>query len=109
MLFNWLPASSLAALLAALDARPEWGFERAAAVAERCRELLAPRVELDTPDERATLVAFRAPGDPAGLVETLRERAVHVREIPGTGLIRASCGWWTSDGDLERLLDALPA
>ena len=33
---------------------------------------------------------------------------VHVREIPGTGLVRVSCGWWTSDGDLERLLAALP-
>ena len=34
---------------------------------------------------------------------------VHVREIPGRGLIRVSCGWWTSDGDLDRLLAALPA
>ena len=106
---NWWPASSLAGLLAALAARPDWAFERAAAVGERCRALLAGRVELVTPEDRATLVAFRAPGAPAELVEHLYAQGVHVREIPRTGLIRASCGWWTSDGDLERLLAALPA
>jgi L-cysteine/cystine lyase len=105
---NWWPASSLAGLLAALAARPDWGFERAAAVAERCRELLADRVEVVTPVERSTLVAFRAPGEPAELVEKLLADGVHVREIPGTGLVRISCGWWTSDGDLDRLLTALP-
>ena len=62
-----------------------------------------------TPEPRSTLVAFRAPGDPSELVASLNARDVHVREIPGTGLVRASCGWWTSDGDLERLLAALPA
>jgi L-cysteine/cystine lyase len=106
---NWVSASALSGLLAALEARPDWAFDRAAAVAERCRALLAPRVELVTPADRATLVAFRAPGDPAELVQALYAEGVHVREIPGTGLVRVSCGWWTSDGDLERLLAALPA
>ena len=100
---NWWPASSLAGLLAALEARPAWAFDHAAAVAERCRALLAARVEVVDPDPCSTLVAFRAPGDPAELVETLFDAGVHVREIPGTGLIRVSCGWWTSDGDLDRL------
>ena len=76
----------LAGLLAALDSRPDWAFDHAAAVAERCRELLAPRVELLTPEERATLVAFRPAGDAAELVAELYERGVHVREIPRTGL-----------------------
>jgi len=106
---NWWPASSLAGLLAALDSRPVWAFDHAAAVAERCRALLAPRVEVVIPDLCSTLVAFHAPGDPAALIETLVAEGVHVREIPGTGLIRVSCGWWTSDGDLDRLLAALPA
>jgi len=106
---NWLSAAALAGLLAALESRPDWAFAHAAAVAERCRGLLSDRVELLTPGDRATLVAFRAPGEPAGLVESLYAQGVHVREIPGTGLIRVSCGWWTSDGDLERLLEALPA
>ena len=76
-------------------------------MAERCRELLAPHVEVVTPDRPATLVAFRASSDPAALVESLNGVGVHVREIPGTGLIRVSCGWWTSAGDLERLVSAL--
>jgi L-cysteine/cystine lyase len=108
---NWWPASALAGLIAALETRPAWGFDHAAAVAERCRSLLASRVDVVLPGEheRSTLVAFRAPQEPAELVEALYEEGVHVREIPGTGLIRVSCGWWTSDGDLDRLLAALPA
>jgi L-cysteine/cystine lyase len=105
---NWWSAASLRGFLAALDARPEWAFDHAADVAERCRVLLSSRVELATPEERATLVAFRAAGDPAELVAQLYEKGVHVREIPKTGLVRVSCGWWTSDGDLERLVAALP-
>jgi selenocysteine lyase/cysteine desulfurase len=46
---------------------------------------------------------------PAAVVESLHDADVHVREIPGTGLIRVSCGWWTSDGDLDRLLAGLPS
>ena len=78
-------------------------------MARRCRELLDSRVEVLTPSPCATLVAFRAPGDPADVVETLFAAGVHVREIPRAGLIRVSCGWWTSNDDLERLVAALPA
>jgi len=106
---NWWSTSSLVGLLAAIEARPVWGFDHAAAVADRCRALLATRADVVIPDVCSTLVAFRAPGDPAGLVESLHGTGVHVREIPGTGLIRVSCGWWTSDGDLDRLMAALPA
>ena len=107
---GWWPASSLAGLLAALDSRPAWAYDHAATVAERARTLLAGRVDVVGPaaNERSTLVAFRAPGEPAELVEALYRQDVHVREIPGTGLIRLSCGWWTSDGDLDRLLAVLP-
>ena len=107
---GWWAPSSLAGLLAALEARPSWAFDHAAATAERCRELLADRVEVVSPGEheRSTLVAFRAAGEPAELVEALHRADVHVREIPGTGLIRVSCGWWTSEGDLDRLIAALP-
>jgi selenocysteine lyase/cysteine desulfurase len=31
-----------------------------------------------------------------------------VRDIPALGWLRASCGWWTTDEELERLVDALP-
>ena len=45
---------------------------------------------------------------PTEVVETLFAAGVHVREIPRAGLIRVSCGWWTSNDDLERLVAALP-
>ena len=48
-------------------------------------------------------------GDAAAIVQSLYAAGVHVREIPGTGLIRVSCGWWTSVDDLDRLVAALPA
>ena len=107
---GWWPASSLAGLLAAFDSRPPWACDHAATVAERCRQLLAEQAEVVSPaaDERSTLVAFRPAGEPAAVVESLYGANVHVREIPGTGLIRVSCGWWTSDGDLDRLLAGLP-
>jgi len=107
---GWWPASSLAGLLAALESRPSWAFDHAAGVAERCRELLSDRVEVVSPaaGERSTLVAFRPAGEPAEVVDALYDAGVHVREIPNGGLIRVSCGWWTSDGDLDRLLGGLP-
>jgi selenocysteine lyase/cysteine desulfurase len=37
----------------------------------------------------------------------LYEARVVVRGVPGTGWLRASCGWWTSEDDVERLLSAL--
>ena len=104
---NWWAQASLAGLLAALGTRPAWAFDRAIEVAERCRDLLAPRVEVLTPAEPSTIVAFRSETDAAALVERLLAEGVHVREIPGAGLVRVSCGWWTSDGDLDRLVEAL--
>jgi L-cysteine/cystine lyase len=101
---GWLSSAVLAGLLAALDVRPEWAYERAAAMAVRCRELLAPLVEMVPGD--ATLVAFRAEEPPA-LVARLAEEGVVVREIPKTGLVRVSCGWWTDENDLQRLVGAL--
>jgi L-cysteine/cystine lyase len=103
---NWTPVPALAGLRAALDFLPEWAYERAARTAARCRELLGGAFEV-APGE-ATLVAFRPNGEePAAVVASLAEAGVVVREIPRTGLVRVSCGYWTSDGDLERLLAAL--
>ena len=50
-----------------------------------------------------------APSDPPALVARLAEQDVVVRDLPGTGLVRASCGWWTSDDDLERLVAGVAA
>jgi L-cysteine/cystine lyase len=101
---NWLSASVLAGLLAALAVAPEWRFGRAAEQTRRCRELLAPLVELVPGD--ATLVSFRS-DRPTELVEQLAAAGVVVRELPGRGLVRASVGWWTSEDDLARLVAAL--
>ena len=105
---GWWSRGTLRAMLAALSLRPDWCFEPARQAAERCRALLAERVEVVTPAERATLVSFRPDGEePADVVSRLHAADVHVREIPGRGLVRVSCGWWTSDDDLDRLVAAL--
>ena len=52
---NWVPTALMSGLLAAVRLRPEWRFERGAAMAERCRELLVGAGEdVVSPDERAT-------------------------------------------------------
>lgn len=104
---GWLGLPALAGLVAALGVHPDWRYERAAATAARCRELLADRVEVVTPPGHSTLVSFHPAGDPTELVARLYERGVIVRELPGRNLVRASCGWWTSDEDLERLAEGV--
>jgi L-cysteine/cystine lyase len=104
---GWIGGSTLAGFEAALGVHPEWRYEGGAAAAARCRELLEPLVEIVTPPGHSTLVSFHPPGNPTELVSTLDERGVVVREIPGHNLVRASCGWWTSEDDLRRLADGL--
>lgn len=104
---GWIGRPALAGLEAALAVHPDWRYEAAAKAAARCRELLAPLVDVVTPEGQSTLVSFRSPGDPTELVAALAERGVVVRELPGRKLVRASCGWWTSDDDLRRLADGL--
>jgi L-cysteine/cystine lyase len=104
---GWTPAASLAALDAALDAVPEGGYGRAAETTARCWALLAERAAVVTAAGQGTLVTIRAEGDTAELVRNLYDAGVVVRDIPGLGWIRVSCGWWTSDEDLDRLVGAL--
>ena len=101
---GWASSAVMAGLLAAIAVRPGWAYDRAAEQAARCRELLAPHAEVVPGD--ATLVAFRAENPPA-LVEKLAGGNVIVREIPKTGLVSVSCGWWTNEDDLQRLVIAL--
>ena len=56
---------------------------------------------------QGTLVSFVAPGEPAEVAARLYDVGVIVRDLPGTGWLRASCGWWTNDDDLERLVAGL--
>ncbi|MBA2295467.1 MAG: aminotransferase class V-fold PLP-dependent enzyme [Actinobacteria bacterium] len=104
---TWLARGTLRGLLVALGLRPDWWLERATTAAARCRELLRSRVELLESEPAATLVAFRPEGDAPALVARLHDAGVHVRDIPGRGLVRVSCGWWTSDDDLDRLVAVL--
>jgi L-cysteine/cystine lyase len=105
---GWWSQGTLRAMLAALRLRPAWCFEHSAATAARCRELLGPRVELVTPTVSSTLVSFRPEEEEAAdVVSRLYDAAVHVRELPGRGLVRVSCGWWTSEDDVDRLVAAL--
>jgi L-cysteine/cystine lyase len=104
---GWIGAPALAGLEAALEVHPDWRYEAAAAAAARCRELLAPLVDVVTPPGQSTLVSFLPPGDSTELVATLHERGVIVRELPGRNLVRASCGWWTSEDDLRRLAEGV--
>jgi len=99
--------SAMAGLLAALEERPEWAFARAAEMAGSCREALtAAGFEVHAPADSGTMVSITSPGDPEATVARCRERGVIVRSLPN-GWIRVSCGWWTSDEDVERLVTAL--
>ncbi len=107
---GFAPASSLAGLEAALTGLPAGRFERARSLAERCREVLqAAGHEVVTEPGQATLVSFRAPGDPLAVRAALYERKVVIRDLPETDLLRASVGWWNDETDLGRLVDGLEA
>jgi L-cysteine/cystine lyase len=107
---TWLAPPLLAGLEAALVSGPEWRFEQAAAATSRCRELLAERVDVVTEPGHATLVSFRVSDDAAEFAKRMYERdGVVVRDVPGLGWIRVSCGYWTNDDDLARLVAALDA
>lgn len=106
--FGWIATPALAGLEAALDALPDWRFERAQAMARVCRSALRDGgFQLIAPEAGGTLVSFVAPGDAAEDAARLYDAGVIVRDLPGTGWLRASCGWWTNEADIERLVNVL--
>jgi len=104
---GWLATPALAGLEVALDTAPDWRFDRAAEMADRCRAALGERFDVIGEAEEGTLVSFVAPGESASDAARLYDRGVVVRDLPGTGWLRASCGWWTSDDDVYRLVTEL--
>jgi L-cysteine/cystine lyase len=104
---GWLATSSLAGLEAAFAVAPSWRFERAAEMADVCRGALRERFEIIADGEPSTLVSFIPAGDAAAEAARLYEAGVILRDLPGTGWLRASCGWWTSGEDIDRLVTAL--
>ena len=104
---GWIPTPSLAGLEAALGTIPHWSYHHAPEIAARCWALLAERFQVVTAPGQATLVSFAVHADATAEAARLHDQGIVVRDLPGTGWLRVSCGWWTSDEDLARLLDAL--
>ena len=111
-----LDLASLAGLAAAVEwvdglegGWPAWRALAAERVATARARLAAAGIpSVDPPGGSTGLVAFELPGhDPVDVVAALAERSVLLRYIPGTPYLRLSVGAWTSDGDLDALLDGL--
>jgi L-cysteine/cystine lyase len=107
---GWVPVGALRALVAAIDLAPTWRFDRIRDLAAHCRAaLLEAGVEVVTEPRQAGLVTFRPEGDAAACVDRAWCRGVVVRDLPGKAWVRASCGWWNTEEDVERLVEAVAA
>jgi L-cysteine/cystine lyase len=100
------------AALAALELLGEPGWdavqEHAVTLASRFASALQQAGRSVAPRDATTLVAWEDP-DPAATRVRLAEAGVIIRDLPGTGLLRASVGAWNDETDLDRLLTALDA
>jgi L-cysteine/cystine lyase len=81
-----------------------WVHERAASLAASLADRLTERGLVVRPRGRSTLVAWDA-DDAQGQVERLASEGVIVRSVPAFGVVRASVGAWTSEEEIERLVD----
>jgi L-cysteine/cystine lyase len=109
---GWTPLAALEGWRAALELAPEWRYAHSAEMSARLYALLEDAgYDVVTPPGGATLLSVRLadPDAAAAAVERCWNAGVVVRDLPGLGLVRASCGWWTSDDDLQRFLGALAA
>jgi L-cysteine/cystine lyase len=99
------PAHHVDWALAALDVLERPGLaavqRHAVELADGLADRLGARVK---PRGRSTLVSWEVP-DPEAEVERLRAEGFAVRELPGTGTVRASVGAWSSAGALARLAE----
>jgi L-cysteine/cystine lyase len=105
---GWIPEAFIAGLETAISLAPDWRFERAREMTDLCRERLVDAgFDVVTEPGHGTLVSLRWTGDTTEAVKAAYDQAVVIRDLPGTGLIRASCGYWTSEEDVTRLVAAL--
>jgi L-cysteine/cystine lyase len=81
--------------------------ERAATLAATLADALAGSGREVVPRDRTTLVSWKD-DDPPATKALLAAAGVIIRDLPGTGLVRASVGAWNDTTDVERLLCALP-
>ena len=97
---------ALASLGVFEEAGWDWVFQRAISGAGWLAEQLRGRGLEVLPRGDSTLVSWRSPGDIAEEVDRLAAARFVVRSIPSFGgLIRASVGAWSSEEELERLVD----
>ncbi|MDX6690709.1 MAG: L-cysteine/cystine lyase [Solirubrobacteraceae bacterium] len=100
----------LAGAAASLGVLGDFGWEalhdRAATLAGALAEALSANGFDVATRDRTTLVSWHDPDPPAARAR-LAEAGVIIRDLPGTGLLRASVGAWNDESDLERLLSAL--
>ena len=107
---GWVPIAFLDGLQAALDGAPEWRFEQSRAMTDLCRSRLAEAgYDVVTEPGNGTLVSWRSEGDTLQVAKRLGEDGVLIRDLPGKGLLRASCGYWTNEDDIDRLVSGLSA
>ena len=90
----------------------DWVYARGAAMARSAADRLAaiPGVELLTPREQmATLVTFRIAGWPAeAALDELGARVFAIaRTVPLVDALRISVGFFTSEDELDRFVDAV--
>jgi L-cysteine/cystine lyase len=102
-----IPLPSLVGLEVALQTAPPSCYEAARALTERCRQLLSDRFDIVTAPDQGTLVTFVPEGKAADAAVRLYAAGVVVRDIPDTGWVRVSCGYWNTEEHVQRLLDAL--
>ena len=81
----------------------EWVHARAAELAAGLAEQLAARGLEVGPRGRSTLVSWTA-ADADAEVKRLAQDGFVVRSIPTHGLVRVSVGAWSSEDELERLV-----
>ncbi|HEY1688415.1 MAG TPA: aminotransferase class V-fold PLP-dependent enzyme [Solirubrobacteraceae bacterium] len=99
-------ASGLAAWRVLEDAGLDAVHERARTLAQRLVELLEQAGRTVAPRAQTTLVSFSS-DDATAERDRLKGLGVLLRDIPGTGMLRASVGAWNDEHDLQRLIDAL--
>jgi selenocysteine lyase/cysteine desulfurase len=106
------PSHHTAWALAALDVLESASLDeltdRAATLAARLAGLLTERGLTVAERGRSTLVSWEA-ADPKAESSRLLDAGFLVRDLPGTPYVRASVGGWTSDDELERLVDVAAA
>jgi L-cysteine/cystine lyase len=95
-------AWALASLEVLEEAGWDWVHERAAALAARLADRLSELGLEVAPRGCSTLVSWKT-ADPEAEVARLGESGFAVRSIPGSGLMRASVGAWSSEPELEGL------